>query len=99
LSLVSEIKTFFRHCPSCGRRFHIKLVRKEKVGEELHQEELTPTESMMESGVMHVSPLLTPLSEGQSIIVDVEDFEYAYKCTHCGHQWSEMHHEEQAFRP
>jgi hypothetical protein len=23
-------------------------------------------------------------------IVDVEEFQYAYKCKHCGHQWSEV---------
>ena len=49
--------------------------------------------------LIHVIPLVTPLSEGPSITVDVEKFEYAYKCTHCGHQWSEMHLEEQGAKP
>ena len=91
---MSEIKTFFRHCPSCGRRFHIKVVRKEHVGGEIVREKMTQTEVEMESGLVHTTPLYTPLAEGASIIVDIEEFEYTYKCTHCGHQWSEVHEEE-----
>jgi hypothetical protein len=30
--------------------------------------------------------------------VDVEDFEYSYKCGHCGHVWTEMHTEEFAVK-
>jgi hypothetical protein len=35
--------------------------------------------------------------EGKPIVVDVEEFEYSYKCGHCGHEWAEKHverHEE-----
>jgi len=32
--------------------------------------------------------------EGPPIIIDVEEFQYAYKCNHCGHEWSEKHVEE-----
>ena len=93
---MSEIKAFFRHCPSCGRRFHIRLVRKEHVAGERVKQKLTQTEAEMESGLMHATQLITPLAEGPSIIVDIEDFEYTYKCTHCGHLWSEVHEEEHA---
>jgi predicted RNA-binding Zn-ribbon protein involved in translation (DUF1610 family) len=30
-SPMSELGTFFRHCPSCGRRFEIKLVSKKLI--------------------------------------------------------------------
>ena len=62
----------------CGRRFQIRLVRKEHVAGERIEEKLTQTEAEMESGLMHASQLITPLAEGPSIIVDIEDFEYTY---------------------
>jgi len=93
---MSEIKDFFRHCPSCGRRFHIKLVHKEKVGEEVLTEHLTAAEEEMSSGLMHANPMYTPLAEGPTVYVDIKEFQHTYKCTHCGHQWSEMHEEEKS---
>jgi DNA-directed RNA polymerase subunit RPC12/RpoP len=95
LLFVSEVKTFFRHCPSCGRRFHIKLVRKEEVAGDVVKEHLTSAEEEMGSGMMHANPTLTPLAEGRTVYVDIEEFDYTYKCTHCGHQWSEVHEEEE----
>jgi len=32
--VMSVFKTFFRHCPSCGRRFEIRLGSKREVGDE-----------------------------------------------------------------
>jgi hypothetical protein len=32
--------------------------------------------------------------EAKPVIIDVEEFRYAYKCKHCGHEWSEKHLEE-----
>jgi DNA-directed RNA polymerase subunit RPC12/RpoP len=93
---VSEIKAFFRHCPSCGRRFHIRLVRKEQVAGDTIKEQLTSAEEEMGSGMMHANPTLTPLAEGRPVYVDIEEFDYTYKCTHCGHQWSEVHEEEES---
>ena len=48
----------------------------------------------MESAIMHGTPSITPLGEGPSIIVDIEDFQYTYRCSHCGHEWSEKHQVE-----
>jgi len=95
---VSEVKAFFRHCPSCGRRFHIKLVRKEEVAEEPITEHLTPAEEEMGYGFIHANPWMTQLTEGPPIYVDIEEFDYTYKCTHCGHQWSEVHTEQDTAR-
>jgi len=36
----------------------------------------------------------TYVHEGKPIIIDVEEFRYAYKCAHCGHEWSETKTEE-----
>ena len=37
--------------------------------------------------------VITPIAvqEGKPIIIDIEEFQYAYKCEHCGHEWSETH--------
>jgi hypothetical protein len=87
---------FFRHCPGCGRRFHIKLVGKSLV--HLERESL-PTTNVNPAGA---GPLFTGASmpyflvrEGPPVVIDVEEFQYAYKCDHCGHEWSERHFKEQ----
>jgi len=85
---------FFRHCPGCGRRFHIKLESKRLVSE--HRESMPRMESravVVRSGSRYTAPSFSPIAvqEGRPIIVDVEEFQYAYKCEHCGHEWSEKH--------
>jgi hypothetical protein len=84
---------FFRHCPGCGRRFHIKLLDKKMVhmdreSVEIEQGPLSPTQ-------FRGTPVLLFQESARPIIVDVEEFQYSYKCKHCGHEWSEKHIEEQ----
>jgi uncharacterized Zn finger protein len=95
---MSEIKTFFRSCPACGRRFQIKLLSKKAVGGEVIKENLSAAESASRSALIPASSYAMPLAlgEGEPIIVDVEEFKYTYRCKHCGHVWSEMHDEEYA---
>ncbi len=88
---------FFRHCPGCGRRFHIKLESKKLLTE--HRESIPRIEHsamVVRGGSMYTAPSITPIAvqEGRPIIIDVEEFQYAYKCKHCGHEWSETHVEE-----
>jgi hypothetical protein len=90
---VSEVKAFFRHCPSCGRRFHVRLVGKSKVDEKEMREELTPSEEQVDSNLIP-SADFTILKEGTSVVIDVEDFRYSYRCGHCGHQWTELQEKE-----
>ena len=86
---------FFRHCPACGRRFHIKLETKKLVGSQI---ESIPTLQMRSRpfglrpiGFDATSDTRPPLGlhEGRPIVVDVEEFQYTYRCGHCGHEWSE----------
>jgi DNA-directed RNA polymerase subunit RPC12/RpoP len=85
---------FFRHCPNCGRRFHIKLQSKEMT----HMDrEMIPRETAVRyggTGPYVIGPEYLSLQEGAPVIVDREEFRYAYKCNHCGHAWSEKHVEE-----
>ncbi len=92
---------FFRHCPGCGRRFHIKLVNKSLVSRET---ETVPTRQVVSSqyriptgpqrGAGIISGPPTVVLEGEPIVIDIEEFQYTYKCKHCGHEWSEKHVEE-----
>jgi hypothetical protein len=84
---------FFRHCPGCGRRFHIRLESKKLVTE--HRESMprmTSTAAVVRStgrgGGGFASTSISPISvqEGKPIIIDVEEFQYAYECAHCGHE-------------
>ena len=86
---------FFRHCPGCGRRFHIKLVDKKMV--ELERKSVTRRESTVLYGgspSISASPAFFLVQEGKPVIIDVEEFQYAYRCQHCGHEWSEKRVEE-----
>ena len=87
---------FFRHCPACGRRFHIKLEKKELV--HLDRELLPGTVTPRATVTLFENPLVLVASEGRPIIADIEEFRYTYKCGHCGHEWSEKHLEERRER-
>ena len=77
---------FFRHCPQCGRRFHIKLESKKPVS--LDREPVTMP--ITAGGKFQGSTLW----EDRTITLDIEVFDYVFKCGHCGHEWSEKHSEE-----
>lgn len=98
LGPMSEVRDFFRHCPACGRRFHIKLVSKKLVDDRKVVSHVTRGEipSAMVMGYTRGSMPLMPVlvEESIPITVEIEDFQFTYKCKHCGHVWSEMHEEE-----
>jgi uncharacterized Zn finger protein len=77
---LAEVRTFFRHCPSCGRRFEIRLVNKKLIDSEL-----------VKSNVVQYTPASAAVVLESNVPMDVEvdDFRYTYRCKHCGHQWSE----------
>lgn len=83
---MSSVKTFFRHCPSCGRRFELRLVEKKLVDSRSMEEQ---SQSLRVSGGGFAN-VHTVVEQGAPVIVDVEDFQYSYKCKHCGHIWAEV---------
>ncbi len=94
---MSEIGTFFRHCPECGRRFQIKLVSKKLTSLERESVEVkrtVPTMGLYGSRYPFSSPSPFIVQVDEPNIIDVEEFQYAYRCKHCGHEWSEKHVEE-----
>jgi len=90
---VPEVRTFFRHCPGCGRRFEIRLVSKEEVDVSAHDEDLLRVE-----GVPEPSPRPLLLEETSPVTVEMEEFQYIYRCKHCGHEWTEIHEKTVAGR-
>jgi len=36
------------------------------------------------------------VEENIPLIVDVETFQYMYRCGHCGHQWLEVHEKDKS---
>lgn len=88
---------FFRHCPGCGRRFHIKLESKTRIG----GVDREPIPRLVYGGVGQPgtyweSKTMTPVlvHDERPVILDIEQFQYVYKCKHCGHEWAEKHLQE-----
>ena len=97
---MSAIRTFFRHCPSCGRRYEIRLVSKKEISDESEtwkiKERVLPQsvrarakESIMtldaDLGVPESSPRILEVPE----IGETKEFRFNYRCKSCGHEWSE----------
>ncbi len=100
---MPDLSTFFRHCPSCGRRFEIRLVTKEEVGSETIKEGVRDEmgsaalgEEETAIGAVDVTPgsIRTVLREERPNLVDIERFQYTYECKHCGHEWKEIREKE-----
>ncbi|MFI5419616.1 MAG: hypothetical protein ACHQ1H_01470 [Nitrososphaerales archaeon] len=85
-----DIETMFRHCPYCGKRFEIRLVGKKLVDTKSIREQ-RPVNSDYFGGY---SGSVLEVGNMEPAIVEVETFQYAYKCKHCGHQWVEIKQEE-----
>jgi hypothetical protein len=111
--MASEIHRFFRHCPACGRRFEISLVSKSLVRETVtNGEEESPSPTAMQDQVAPSSTPIRSSSftsiypggysilneEKQPIVIDTKEFQYSYRCHHCGHMWSE-HRVQEKSRP
>ena len=93
---MSSIVTFFRHCPSCGRRFEIRLLGRRPVELERdtvpeHEPESKEVPAVQSRVVDSLSrPAYHLLShESGPLTVRQEEFLFSYRCRHCGHQWSE----------
>ncbi len=98
--MASEIRTMFRHCPACGRRFEIRLVSKKLVDESENLEAVQAVDSKGGSPSPSVlrgySPQGSPTIIGtQPVVIDVKDFQYTYRCKACGHTWMELRADEE----
>jgi DNA-directed RNA polymerase subunit RPC12/RpoP len=93
-NFVSKVTTFFRHCPACGRRFEIRLIEK-KLVDERQDQEIIKHDLMIpnpSSSKFTLPPVV--VEESVPLTIDVTEFQYSYRCKHCGHEWSEKHLEQ-----
>jgi hypothetical protein len=87
---MSEIRTFFRFCPACGRRFHLKLMSKKLIDDEKERVETEmPHQQLHGGGNFGIIAAITEVDENLTTVIDTQKFQYAYKCKHCGHVWYE----------
>lgn len=94
---MSEVRNFFRICPACGKRFHITLVDRKLVSSRKDTEEIKqaiPLTGQIWRGYSSYSAMPIVVEENVPMTIDVEEFNYAYRCKHCGHEWSEKHTED-----
>lgn len=71
------------------------LVGKKEVGEADYEEKLSGRATVagaVGAGVTNAGyqSVQTVLQQGAPNVVDVREFQYSYKCKHCGHEWSEV---------
>jgi len=89
---------FYRHCPGCGRRFHIELVSKKLAKVDRTSRPKKIVTNLVGGGLAYAaSPAVFVVQEGDPTVIDIEEFQYTYKCKHCGHEWAEkrvIRHEE-----
>jgi len=83
---TENVESFFRQCPNCGKRFEIRVVGKKLVESESIKEN-RPVNSDYFGGYAG-SPLV--VAQEEPTIVEVEKFQYTYRCKHCGHLWREF---------
>lgn len=92
---MSELKTFFRRCPNCGRRFEIRLLTRKLLGERIVTTNYERPEGLSTAfspavarGGLFSAPHV--LEESVPLSIDEQEFKYSYKCKHCDHQWVEV---------
>lgn len=95
---MPDVRTIFRSCPSCGKRFEIRLTSKKLVKEETVRTNVREITGVPTYG-LYGTQMVTAVSEEKPVIVDVEEFQYAYECKHCGHKWFELKEEEKTGHP
>jgi DNA-directed RNA polymerase subunit RPC12/RpoP len=86
---MSAFRTLFRHCPACGRRFEIRIVKRDVEEGDPQIEEMPPAVVDSSHGLPLPSLILDQMGT-EPVMVEEQEFNYTYRCKHCGHQWSEV---------
>lgn len=97
---MSKVATFFRYCPACGRRFHIRLTDERLIDDKTRTVQIGLGDAakvgVLAGPVVFGGTVAAPLGlkENVPITIDIKDFRYTYRCGHCGHVWNEIHLQE-----
>lgn len=84
-------------CPQCHHLFGVITEENKKLIEDEKAEDIKDS---LRERVEDDLELLNPLSRsvpghrGEEVSVDYLTYEYRFKCTHCGHEWTELKEEE-----
>jgi hypothetical protein len=62
----------------------------------LDTEEVQTPPRLMPGAIGHPYALV---EAGVPVTLDIEEFQYVYKCKHCGHEWYEKHTEKHVEKP
>lgn len=95
---MADFRAIFRSCPSCGKRFEIRLVGKKLVKDQIVRREAHIITGLPSYGV-YGAYSVTTVSEDRPVVLDEKDFQYAYECKHCGHKWAEIVEETSRAKP
>ena len=100
---MSKLGTLVRTCPSCGHRFHVKLLGERLLSDIGTTEPVSRDGMMMNTGASAGiwgtprgkvwSPPMGAQEKG-TFTTKRKEFENSFKCERCGHQWSEKRTEE-----
>jgi len=98
---MSEIAAVLRHCPSCGRRLHVRLTSKKMTAAE-RKSYLTTRGTADDYNVVTERFLWGARSFGGAphdgfvkhegkvrVTIEKDVFQYDFRCGNCGHEWTE----------
>jgi hypothetical protein len=80
---------FFRHCPGCRRRFHVRIVDKRLTGLAKKTEKDQLPHTTIKKGMGLGMPTVMVQGDRGPGAVEVATFQYTYKCSFCGYEWKE----------
>jgi transposase-like protein len=83
---------FLRRCPSCGRRFAVKVDR--RVLEDRQEDNMELVHNVVVGGIGFTGPRYSALAPVvirtvENVPIERDTFSIQYECRHCHHQWSE----------
>jgi len=96
---MPKFQSTFGKCPSCGKRFGIRLTGKKLVKEETVEKKVREVQGLTVGGT-YLSRAGSPAPRQGIVTIDrtvldsVKEFQYAYECKYCGHEWFEIRKEE-----
>jgi hypothetical protein len=82
-----------RKCPNCGRRFSVKLERRDLVEQEKDTVRVVHDVTLPRLGYSdaRLAGAFTPIEAvAEEVPIERDTFKLTYICGHCRHEWSEI---------
>ncbi|MDG6921538.1 MAG: hypothetical protein JRN59_08415 [Nitrososphaerota archaeon] len=83
-------------CPGCHHLFSIVTESKELIEDEKVEDFKDDLTERVEDDLEMLNPfsVRVPGSRGEDVAADDLTYEYRFKCTHCGREWTELREKE-----